>query len=186
MTKPILLKPHPDSRVAVPTPWVRLGREGESLLMTFRIPGDTSMIELPEPIEPLVKQSAARRADHLWEKTCFECFVRPEGATGYLEFNFSPSLQWAAYRFAGYRDGMQDANVPVPVLVSTDSLHRFELSAGVRLPDWGDRAWFLNCAAIMREKDGNTSHWALKHRAGAPDFHHPDCFVLRLPPTGQT
>ena len=185
MTKPILLKPHPDSRVAIPTPWVRLARESESLMMTFRIPGDTSMIALPDPIEPLVKQSAARRADRLWEKTCFECFVRAEGESGYLEFNFSPSLEWGAYRFADYRDGMKDADVPVPGLVSTDFPHRFELSAGIWLPGWGDQVWRLNFAAVVREKDGNTSYWALAHAPGDPDFHHPDCFVLRLPPTGQ-
>ena len=155
-------------------------------MMTFRIPGDTSMIELPAPIEPMVKQSEERRADRLWEKTCFECFVRPEGESGYLEFNFSPSLEWAAYSFADYRDGMQDADVPAPGLVSTAWPNRFQLPAGVQLPRWADRPWHLNFAAIIREKNGNTSYWALAHAPGDPDFHHPDCFVLRLPPTGQT
>ena len=35
-------------------------------------------------------------------------FIRPEDGEGYYEFNFSPSGEWAAYRFSGYREGMAD------------------------------------------------------------------------------
>jgi len=184
MSKPIRLQPHPDSLIRMPTPLVWVGRTGEVLRITFRIPGDTSTVELPAPIDPYTKQSMARRADRLWENTCFECFVRPDGETGYLEFNFSPSMEWAAYSFEGYRDGMKDADLPVPAVIATPRPSRFELSARVELPGWGERSWLLNIAAIIREKDSNKSYWALAHPPGAPDFHHPDCFVLQLPPTG--
>ena len=34
----------------------------------------------------------------------------------------------------------------------------------------------------IEEQDGRKSYWALAHPPGKPDFHHPDCFVLDLPP----
>ena len=51
------------------------------------------------------------RADVLWQHTCFEAFVAPAGAPGYHEFNFSPSLDWAIYRFSAYREGMSPAEI---------------------------------------------------------------------------
>jgi hypothetical protein len=49
-------------------------------------------------------------ADGLWEHTCFEAFIAVPGVPGYYEFNFSPALAWAAYRFSDYRDGMAPAD----------------------------------------------------------------------------
>jgi hypothetical protein len=182
VSKPILLKRHPSTPAAVPTPWARFGRDGRLLRITFRIPGDTDMVALPAPIERGVKQSERRRADRLWEHTCFECFFRPEGEAGYLEFNFSPSMEWAAYRFDDYREGMRNAEVDCPAIVSTGWRNRFELSVMIVLPsEWRDRAWHVNLAAVIEERDGAKSYWALAHPPGKPDFHRPDCFVLKLP-----
>ena len=45
-------------------------------------------------------------SDELWQHTCFEAFVRASSGSEYYEFNFSPSTQWAVYRFTDYRNGM--------------------------------------------------------------------------------
>jgi hypothetical protein len=181
---PIRLQRHPKTASSAPTPWVRLGREGRVLRMTFRMPGDTSMVELPAPIDPLVKQSKSRRSDRLWEHTCFECFVRAAGGDAYYEFNFSPSQEWAAYQFNGVRQGMRNADVDCPAIVATHWANRFELSAMIVLPlEWQDLIWQLNISAVIEEKSGTKSYWALAHPPeGPPDFHHPACFVLELPP----
>jgi hypothetical protein len=42
---------------------------------------------------------AGERRDELWRHTCFEAFVSAREESGYYEFNFSPSGDWAAYRF---------------------------------------------------------------------------------------
>lgn len=52
------------------------------------------------------------RTDGLWQTTCFELFVKVPGGAGYAEFNLSPSERWAAYDFAGYREGMAERFVP--------------------------------------------------------------------------
>ncbi len=149
--------------------------------MTFRIPGDTSEIALPATIKPDVKQNADLRADGLWERTCFEVFLRPSNGPSYVEFNFSPSGEWAAYSFDGYRRGMRNADVDTPAIVSTDWNNRFELSARIALPKWARNQWAANFSAVIDGRDGTKSYWALAHPAGAPDFHDPSCFVARLP-----
>src|SRR3979490_1310679 len=46
----------------------------------------------------------------LWQHTCFEAFLAAPGVAGYYEFNFTPTLDWAAYQFTDYRDGMTPAD----------------------------------------------------------------------------
>jgi hypothetical protein len=36
-------------------------------------------------------------------------------------------------------------------------------------------------AAVIEDRDGALSWWALSHRAAAPDFHDPATFTMRLP-----
>jgi hypothetical protein len=144
------------------------------LRVTFRIPGDTSALDFPG------KEESEFRSN-LWERTCFEVFVKPVGAEEYMELNFSPSTQWAAYHFDAYREGMRAVPLRAPKVVSTPWSNRFELSAGAMLRDWGDVPWLLNLCAILEETDGAKSYWALAHPPGKPDFHNPDCFTLELP-----
>ena len=41
--------------------------------------------------------------------------------------------------------------------------------------------WALGLSAVLEEKDGTKSYWALAHAADKPDFHDAGCFVARLP-----
>lgn len=38
----------------------------------------------------------------------------------------------------------------------------------------------LGLSAVIEEKGGALSYWALRHAPGRPDFHHPRAFVRRL------
>ena len=38
----------------------------------------------------------------------------------------------------------------------------------------------LGLSAVVEEAHGVLSYWALRHPAGAPDFHHTDAFALPL------
>jgi hypothetical protein len=125
--------------------------------------------------------------DELWRTTCFEAFIRAPESDRYLEFNFAPSTQWAAYGFDAYRAWVRNAKeAGVPRIdVSCDDA-RFELRAEldlrnvIELPD--DAAWTLALSAVIEDKSGTKSFWALAHPPGKPDFHHADCFALTLPP----
>jgi hypothetical protein len=43
-------------------------------------------------------------------------------------------------------------------------------------------AWRVGVSAVVENADSSLSYWALRHPPGKPDFHHPDCFALELPP----
>jgi hypothetical protein len=175
-----LLVAHPDTpgefvwRIAAE---VRLDAAA-NLVCDYTLYGDMAHVRLPGA-------RAGRRADGLWEHTCFEAFVAPEGLPGYYEFNFSPSLDWAAYRFEDYRYAMAPAGLArAPGLHMRRTADRLELTATVHLdglPDLAQaRALRLGIAAIVEDDAGTLSYWALKHAPGNPDFHHPDAFALEL------
>jgi len=146
----------------------------DDILLTFFVTPAASLA-LPEPKSPA-------RANHLWQHTCFELFLKPEGRAGYIEFNLSPSRQWAAYMFDGYRAGMRDHILPVDPHIELERQgEAFVLEADVDLSATPSVKTSVGLSAVIGELDGTKSYWALNHPPGAPDFHHPDCFALELP-----
>ena len=122
----------------------------------------------------------AGRADNLWQTTCLEAFLRPAGGEAYREWNFAPSGQWAAYDFTAYRDGMTDAAVgSAPYIRMEDNLTWWTLGATIAVDSAAE--WDLGLSAVLEEKDGTKSYWALAHPREKPDFHDPGCFAARLP-----
>jgi hypothetical protein len=119
------------------------------------------------------------RRDELWRTTCFEAFMRAEGEEGYREWNFAPSGEWAGYDFSGYREGMAEADVAAPYVRMEDNMTWFAVGATIAVD--ADRRWQLGLSAVLEEKDGTKSHWALAHcNAEKPDFHLADCFTAKL------
>ena len=158
----------------------------------------------------LPAQRPGKRMDGLWAHTCFEAFVRGGAREAYYEFNFAPSSDWAAYRFDAYRagttsprsigdpqvDGMiQSRDVDASsrdrlVSAGFGSVDRrkppfYGLSATAELKQAADlgeeEPWRLGLSAVIEERNGRLSYWALAFPPGKPDFHHPDCFALELP-----
>lgn len=175
------LQPHRDKPAeAVAAIEVSLERpSADRLRLAYSIIGETDELILPAPAAPL-------RREGLWRTTCFEAFVREEGEAAYLELNFSPSGEWAAYRLRDYRDpDRRDAALPAhpEARLTAVKARGLELVVDLRLelPPGPCR---LGLSAVMEEKRGRFSYWALAHPPGEPDFHHPDCFVLELPPAG--
>lgn len=124
----------------------------------------------------------AHRADDLWEHSCFEAFVRPEGSQAYWELNFAPSSEWAVYGLDSYRSGMtaQEAIAP-PAIETAITANGLHLMAQIELDLQGPVD--LALSAVIEEANGRKSYWALAHPSGKADFHHPDSFVLKLPGT---
>jgi hypothetical protein len=129
---------------------------------------------IPEAAEPA-------RADELWQTTCFEAFLRPLGEESYREWNFAPSGQWASYQFSAYRAARAAAEIDAPPYIRMeDNFTWWAVGATIAVP--ADTNWELGLAAVLEEKDGTKSYWALAHPPGEkPDFHHADCFVAKLP-----
>jgi hypothetical protein len=143
---------------------------------TFHVAAPPSALKLPSPAEPA-------RVDGLWKHTCFEAFIRNPADGTYLEFNFSPSGQWAAYQFDGYRAGMRELPVSVPHITSADMLApTYWMTVSFEQPGlWPGVACQVGLSAVIEEADGTKSYWALNHAPGKPDFHAADNFLLEFP-----
>lgn len=171
------LKLHPDSRCdALARIEVEALRgAGGALSLRYIVSGDIKAVRLPA-------LANAERADGLWRRTCFEAFARSPTGENYLEFNFSPSTQWAASCFNAYRQGMAPAELSnAPTIQAIADARRYELRVTlgpIGLAD--DAAWRLGLSAVIEDASGALSYWALAHPPGKADFHHADCFALEL------
>lgn len=167
--------PHPDFS----WPSIHLAVEAErtsaaGLELSFAISGDIGSIIVPDPAEPAF-------ADELWRSTCLEAFAAAPGSTSYVELNFAPSMQWAAYGFTGYREGMAPLRDLHPVLALSATETEIVLGASLELPALAHiPVWQLALAAVVEAIDGSRSYWALAHAPGRPDFHNRDCFIAIL------
>lgn len=150
-----------------------VGGDAGWLRLRWRVDGASALV-----VPPFAGKG---RADGLWQTTCFELFLEPEGAAGYCEFNFSPSERWAAYDFSGYRAGMAARSLerePQGTMRLGGGFAIFEAAIPRSALPRGDCR--MNLAAVIEEQGGAKSYWALAHRADKPDFHDPACFVATL------
>ena len=192
---PLPLQCHPATPCAVPlalsVSLAAAGSEsGPGLLLQYELQGDVRRLRLPAPVSP-------GPADGLWQHSCFEAFVGVAGDPAYREFNFSPSGQWAAYRFHDQRQRDLAAEAAAGPL--EPDIEQNATDAGLSLRAWlplralpdsrADRPWDLGLSAVIETLDGQLSYWALHHPGERPDFHHrggwqtlPALSGLFLPP----
>lgn len=169
------LVPHPASGAGcIQSIRVTAMRNGETLSLHYEAVGDTGKLALPTPRAP-------RRVDGLWEHTCFEAFIG--GDDGYYEFNFSPSCEWASYRFEDYRAGRTSPEIDAPPIKVAATANRFDLYAEVLLDaaPFDGPAQRLGLSAVIKDTTGNITYWALAHGDGPPDFHRASCFIGQIP-----
>lgn len=173
------LKPHstrPPAAARAVDVIVRVDGDG-GVALDWRLDIAPASLIVPAPARP-------ERRDGLWRTTCVEMFLKRGEDAAYLEFNFSPSGEWAAYRFAAYRDGA------APVDPFSAPALRFEASGdAVRLqvnfdpgapPPTLAHPWRVGLSAVIEETGGTRSYWALAHPGAEPDFHHAGAFALTL------
>lgn len=152
--------------------------EWQQLILLFEIVGEIGHLLIPSPV------SYGIRLDGLWRSTCVEAFVRLPDASCYVELNASPSTAWAAYQFNSYREQSAPPVIdppPIDIQIEEQLLSvtvAVDMSGFAILPS--HKLWQIALSAVIEEKDGTKSYWALRHPPGKPDFHHPDCFALTL------
>lgn len=176
----VVLHCHPDTpspvvvNIKAAVGWER----GRTLNVVYTLNGVVDRLRIPPRRPP-------RRADDLWQHTCFELFISAQNDAEYYEFNLSPSSEWAAYGFRAYRDASPiDSDDLEPKIAVQQAAATLELSAVLRadrLPGIEPkiRLWIGLCA-VIEDVNGSLSYWALKHPPGKPDFHHADNFALEL------
>ena len=150
-----------------------LGQGGE-IELVYRVTGAIEVLKIADPAIP-------DRVDGLWKNTCFELFVGNSEDKSYLEYNFAPSGQWAAYAFTGYREGMTDLACAPPQINCTAGEGIFEMTVTVDLPESLRMVDVMaGFSAVIADNGGRIAYWALAHPPGKADFHHKDCFALQL------
>jgi hypothetical protein len=170
-------EPVPD-RVRVMVDWQPATR---TLGLQYRLLGGVERIRLPAPVP-------AGRVDGLWHRSCCEAFIAHARGGDYCEFNFSPSGAWAAYRFAARRQGMRPLAGTEPPAIRLERspdevLVEVRFDPGpVACPPGSDIA--LGLAAVIEDREGRHSFWALRHGSSRPDFHDPSSFLLHLDAAG--
>jgi hypothetical protein len=155
---------------------VRWGHVGDGrIMLRYRIDG-CGDLAVPGKAE-------SARAEDLWQTTCCEMFLA--GADGcYREFNFSPSGQWAAYAFAGYRTNRSDFDpLRAPEIAIDSGPSVFTLTVFLDEAELAQVHRVAFCS-VLEENKGRLSYWAAQHPGLRPDFHNPACFVLPVAPAG--
>jgi hypothetical protein len=176
----------------------------DGLHLRYELCADLSALCVPQPAP---HGPADGPTDGLWQHTCFEAFARREGASAYQEFNFSPSGQWAHYRFSAERtpdlapklaphgeflSPPYPPQPPAPPRLQVERhldrlvLHATLLPSALPAPATDGRLR-LALSAVVEDSAGQLSYWALHHPLDRPDFHHPAGFVHvlhTLPTTG--
>ena len=155
-----------------------VGREDNRLSIQYLLSGEIGCVDLP------TLACGGKRRKLLWEKTCFECFVRPANLalSHYWEINLSPTGDWNVFALSGYRTGFVEeraiAKLPFYTHLSSKTL-RLNLSMDLT-PLLGNRDALIGLSTVIVSA-GQPSYWAIAHPASEADFHHRESFVLRLP-----
>ncbi len=162
---------HPDTpELSVDSIEVAISRDGDRWRFRFAVQNADALVT-PEP-------TMTGRAEGLWRTTCFEAFIGDRDEA-YVEFNFSPSGQFAAYRFDAPRKKMRDEAATIETWTEEGN-GCFKLEAAVRCDGLFPGAP-VGLSAVIEEDGMRKSYWALAHPDGPPDFHDPSCFIARLP-----
>lgn len=176
------LRPHP-SCTASPLRAVSvsgaLHADGR-ITLDYLLQGELLQLRLPPPARN------PQRRDELWRHTCLELFAQREAAADYVEFNFSPSGDWAAYGFEGYRRGqISIEQQPVGITLHPLGPGQLRIQACAQLPATAQQGttaqrWRLGLAAVVEASDESLGYWALRHAGAKPNFHAADNFDVTL------
>jgi hypothetical protein len=154
-----------------------IGRDANWLRARWRIEGSQQLV-----VPPFAGKG---RADELWQATCFELFLKPEGGAPYVEINLSPSERWNAYDFEAYRWGMAERPFPREPECTLRLGSNFAIfDAAIPVAGLPEVECAMGLSAVIEEQGGVKSYWALAHPDAKPDFHAPACFAATLPAPG--
>ena len=140
-----------------------------SVFISYKVSGELAGIDLGHG-EP-----NHSRVIKLWEKTCFELFLKTK-EDSYIEFNFSPEFEWNCFYFQKKGDTLVEYarydSVKTDILLSLDVFHLIVELDKSKFPD-GFFHGQVNAGitSVIKEKNGKITYWALSHHDTRPNFH---------------
>ena len=123
----------------------------------------------------------------LWERSCFEFFLKNKDKNEYFEFNFAPSGDWNCFYFPNRTQDLSEFTriKRIPISVGHESIagnDEFHLTALINLNHLGryfyqEKQMRANLACILlNPNNGQKHHWALAHQQKRPNFHDFNSF----------
>lgn len=78
---------------------------------------------------------------------------------------------------------MRDLELPVYPIIErgVEAGEDYVIEVDLDLTSIPSGAMNMGLSAVIEERDGTKSYWALAHAPGSPDFHNRDCFIATLP-----
>lgn len=153
---------------------VTVDRRGNFLVLRYEMAGTIESILMAEREYPT-------RQIGLWETTCFECFFGVPGQDLYWEVNLSTAGHWNIFRLDGYRSGLREELAIEELTVSIDrSAFSLETELDLSLLGLETFELELSVTAVIADKLGGVSYWAVCHGGIEADFHLRDSFVIRI------
>ena len=146
-------------------------RDQNIIHVHFKMLGHLSKILWPQEDNPSI------RRDGLWETTCFECFISRPNSTEYLEFNFSPSLNWQCYSFLDYRQGQSTSDDlklkqwQIDKSTNTANVHIYIECSNT---EFVTNKMQINLSAVLQDENEHFHYYSLAHGSKAPDFHQAE------------
>jgi len=155
----------------------KIFRRSNTLALQYTLLGHLGELVIPKPAD------IPARKNELWKETCFEFFVAVRDSHPYWEFNLSPAGHWNVYRFAGYRQGMEEERVftsmDFRVRRQPQSL-RLDLKLNLDKMVKEKQPLEVALSAVIKLKDGELTYWALTHGGPQADFHRREGFIVKL------
>ena len=142
--------------------------------VSFSLSGDLKFVSIDTPV------NKGKRTDNLWQKTCFEIFIKNAANTSYWEYNLSPTAHWAIYGFNDYRsDRFDELSVNELSINSELSADEFLLSSQLALPTaLVGQNLEIGLSTVVQVNNGDIYYYALNHPCEQPDFHHAAGFTI--------
>jgi hypothetical protein len=177
MKQTFSLQPFPSNQ-ALPNIKIagNIDRDVERLTICYNLTGNLDEVAIA------LRCDMPARKHELWQDTCLEFFLGIEKSDRYWEFNLSPAGHWNVYRFDGYRQGMQEETtferLPFNVESQSDLLRLVvEIELSKIMPK--KSAIALAITAVIKDRNGEVTYWALTHKGTEADFHRRDSFILK-------
>lgn len=162
---------------------VELNQTVHALYVSYKLTGDLTQIDLGNGTPNHQRQMK------LWEKTCFELFLKHEDHDDYLEFNFSPHFEWNSFYFpqkgAPLKELEAVKNIKIDILRSSDIFQLIAEVESKNLPkhfqkELSQGKLMAGMTTVLKEKNLRMSYWALSHKDQRPNFHHFDSFIYKF------
>jgi hypothetical protein len=155
----------------------KIARRSNTLALRYCLLGHLGELVVPAPAD------MPARKNELWQETCFEFFLAVMDSPPYWEFNLSPAGHWNVYRFASYRQGMEEEKIFTSMDFSVQrQSESLLLDVEVNLDKIVQKKQPLEVglSAVIKLRDGELTYWALTHGGKQADFHRRESFLVKL------